>query len=113
VGVSLYSALRRNETEFTDNSLDRVIYKDNDESNEGSGGNSGRGDAAISATTSTQTTTAALHPTQRTAQGRLQLFLDVARGLQAMHDIKGGPIVHADLQAKQFLINANGVVKIK
>jgi hypothetical protein len=110
MNISLYLASVLYETEFTSNSLDRVIYKDDENSEDRGGGN---GDETLSAETTSTQTAAALHPTRRTAHGRLQLFLDVARGLQAMHDIKGGPIVHADLQAKQFLINTNGVVKIK
>jgi hypothetical protein len=105
--LTLTLPIAQNKTEFTANSLDRVIYRDSDDENNNNKDGAGySGDVTISATN-------ALHPTRRTAQGRLQLFLDVARGLQAMHNIKGGPIVHADLQAKQFLINTNGVVKIK
>jgi hypothetical protein len=94
--------------------LDRVIYGDRDQGEDEDSENSG--DISVKeiiSAANSSATTITIQPTRRTAQGRLQLFLDVARGLQAMHDIKGGPIVHADLQAKQFLINANGVVKIK
>jgi len=43
---------------------------------------------------------------------RMKLALGVARGLQAMHEIPGGPIIHADVQAKQFLVTASGQVKV-
>lgn len=42
----------------------------------------------------------------------LEMALDAARGLQAMHEVDGGPIVHADLQPRQLLLDGNGVVKI-
>ena len=48
-----------------------------------------------------------------TSDKRIQLALDMVRGVQAIHEIPGGPIVHADLQAKQFLISRQtGTVKI-
>ena len=51
-------------------------------------------------------------PSRQTSQGRLRLALDVAKGVDALHSIPGGPIVHADLQAKQFLVAPDGKVKI-
>lgn len=42
----------------------------------------------------------------------LEMALDAARGLQALHEAPGGPIVHADLQPRQLLLDNDGVVKI-
>lgn len=50
--------------------------------------------------------------TRQTPLGRLRLALDVARGVAAIHDLEGGPIIHADIQAKQFLVDPQGVVKL-
>jgi serine/threonine protein kinase len=50
--------------------------------------------------------------TRQTTAGRLDLAVGVMKGLAAIHDIDGGPIVHADIQAKQFLISSDGHVKI-
>mmetsp|Transcript_17272 Transcript_17272/g.25352 ORF Transcript_17272/g.25352 Transcript_17272/m.25352 type:complete len:724 (+) Transcript_17272:457-2628(+) len=45
--------------------------------------------------------------------GRLQLALDTFRGLSALHNVTDGPVVHADIQAKQFLVDERtGTVKI-
>lgn len=43
--------------------------------------------------------------TRDTPVGRIRLALDVFKGISHLHDIPGGPIIHADLQAKQFLID--------
>jgi len=50
--------------------------------------------------------------TRHTPLGRLRLALHVARGVAAIHDLPGGPIIHADIQAKQFLVDPQGVVKL-
>lgn len=50
--------------------------------------------------------------TRQTPLGRLRLALHVARGVAAIHDLPGGPIIHADIQAKQFLVDSQGVVKL-
>lgn len=42
----------------------------------------------------------------------IHMALGAARGLQAMHEMPGGPVVHADLQPRQLLMDAKGVVKI-
>lgn len=42
----------------------------------------------------------------------IRMALEAARGLQALHEAPGGPIVHADLQPRQLLLDENGVVKI-
>eukprot|EP00903_Cladosiphon_okamuranus_P009114 g8707.t1 len=42
----------------------------------------------------------------------IRMALDAARGLRAMHELPGGPVVHADLQPRQLLMDENGVVKI-
>ena len=44
-------------------------------------------------------------PARDTPAGRIRLALDVFRGIAELHEIDGGPIVHADLQAKQFLLD--------
>ena len=36
---------------------------------------------------------------RQTPLGRLRLALHVARGVAAIHDIAGGPIIHADIEA--------------
>eukprot|EP00594_Rhizosolenia_setigera_P011615 CAMPEP_0178958884 /NCGR_PEP_ID=MMETSP0789-20121207/11922_1 /TAXON_ID=3005 /ORGANISM="Rhizosolenia setigera, Strain CCMP 1694" /LENGTH=658 /DNA_ID=CAMNT_0020641703 /DNA_START=106 /DNA_END=2085 /DNA_ORIENTATION=- len=46
--------------------------------------------------------------TRKTPLGRLQLALEVARGIAALHETNSGtntPIVHADIQAKQYLVD--------
>ncbi|GAX14846.1 hypothetical protein FisN_29Lh055 [Fistulifera solaris] len=48
----------------------------------------------------------------RTRLDRLQLALGAARGLAALHEIPGGPIIHVDLGARQFLVGEDGNVKI-
>lgn len=40
------------------------------------------------------------------------MALDAARGLEALHEAPGGPIIHADLQPKQLLLDDKWVVKI-
>ncbi|KAI9916334.1 hypothetical protein PsorP6_017975 [Peronosclerospora sorghi] len=42
----------------------------------------------------------------------LELARDAARGVAQLHNAPGGPFVHADLQARQFLIDANGTLKL-
>lgn len=49
---------------------------------------------------------------RETPLGRLRLALDVSKGVAALHSIDGGPIIHADLQAKQFLVDTDGTVKV-
>jgi hypothetical protein len=43
-------------------------------------------------------------PTPVSEEDQINLALEVFRGLQALHDVPGGPIVHADIDAKQFLV---------
>ena len=50
--------------------------------------------------------------TSQTPQGRAKLAMGVMNGLAALHEIDGGPIVHADIQAKQFLVSSTGEVKV-
>ena len=45
-----------------------------------------------------------------TEHQRLLLAHDVAKSVNALHTIEGGPIVHADIQSKQFLVNAQGQI---
>jgi len=47
-----------------------------------------------------------------TKMGRLRLALDVAKGLQALHEVPGGPVIHADIFPGQFLVTPAGQVKI-
>jgi hypothetical protein len=54
----------------------------------------------------------ALFPTRATPEGRLRLALDVARGISAIHSVQGIPIIHADIQTKQFLVDGHGRVKL-
>ncbi|GMF52635.1 unnamed protein product [Phytophthora fragariaefolia] len=42
----------------------------------------------------------------------LRLARDAARGVAQLHNAPGGPFAHADLQARQFLIDANGTLKL-
>eukprot|EP00644_Phytophthora_capsici_P016479 jgi/Phyca11/529954/estExt2_fgenesh1_pm.C_PHYCAscaffold_520023 len=42
----------------------------------------------------------------------LKLARDAARGVAQLHRAPGGPFVHADLQARQFLIDANGTLQL-
>lgn len=50
--------------------------------------------------------------TRDSAEGRLRLALDVAKGMKALHEIQGGPIIHADIQPRQFLVSPDGVLKV-
>jgi serine/threonine protein kinase len=51
--------------------------------------------------------------TNITGKMRIRWALDMARGVEALHEIPEGPIVHADLQAKQFLVSPEtGTIKI-
>jgi len=38
--------------------------------------------------------------------------IQMARGVQAIHEVKGGPYVHADLHLGNFLIDDDGTVKL-
>lgn len=40
------------------------------------------------------------------------MALDAARGLQALHEAPGGPIVHFDLKPQQLMFDEHGRVKI-
>lgn len=42
----------------------------------------------------------------------LELARDAAHGIAQLHNVPGGPFVHADLQPRQFLIDANGTLKL-
>jgi serine/threonine protein kinase len=43
---------------------------------------------------------------------RLHLALGAAKGLAALHEFSGGPIIHADIQSRQFLVDSTGQVKL-
>jgi Protein kinase domain len=79
-------------TEYMDTTLDDVIYGDED----------GTIDLVIGS-----------KRVNVTSATKVQWALDVTRGVQALHELSGGPIVHTDIQAKQFLISpTTGIVKI-
>ncbi|CAM9251098.1 unnamed protein product [Ectocarpus sp. 4 AP-2014] len=42
----------------------------------------------------------------------IRMALQAARGIQALHEMSGGPVVHADLQPRQLLLDENGIVKV-
>jgi serine/threonine protein kinase len=50
--------------------------------------------------------------TRHTERGRLYLALQAARAVRALHELPGGPIVHADLQPRQYLVKDDGTVKL-
>lgn len=43
---------------------------------------------------------------------QVSLALDAARGLQALHEAPGGPIVHYDIKPQQMMLDQNGRIKI-
>jgi serine/threonine protein kinase len=49
---------------------------------------------------------------KESVEGKIQLALDVMKGLKALHTIPGGPIVHADIQAKQYLFDPKKGVRV-
>ena len=49
---------------------------------------------------------------RNTPQGKVELALEVMKGVKALHDIEDGPIIHADIQSKQFLLDPMEGVKI-
>jgi len=51
-------------------------------------------------------------PSDRTDKEKLQLALQVIKGVADLHSVPGGPIVHADIADKQFLIDDKGQVKL-
>merc|ERR1712045_62090 len=46
----------------------------------------------------------------KTLKEILQWSWDIAKGVEAMHNVEGGPFVHADIQPRQFLISDDGRV---
>jgi hypothetical protein len=70
-------------TEYVATDLDSVIYNENDSTT-----------------------------TRQTPEGRLRLALGIAKGVQAMHETEGGPIIHADIVPQQFLVANDGTVKL-
>lgn len=42
----------------------------------------------------------------------VQIARDAARGLQGLHEVPGGAVVHFDLKPHQLMIGVNGMVKI-
>jgi serine/threonine protein kinase len=53
-----------------------------------------------------------VYPSRNTPRARLKLALDVAKGIQALHEVDGGPIAHTDIQSEQFLVDKSGRVKL-
>jgi hypothetical protein len=51
-------------------------------------------------------------PSRTTPLGRLKLALGVVKGVAALHNIPASPIIHADVQTKQFLVDGNGTIKL-
>jgi hypothetical protein len=47
-----------------------------------------------------------------TPLGRLLLARDAANGVAALHEVAGGPVIHADITAKQFLVDFEGRIKL-
>jgi serine/threonine protein kinase len=47
-----------------------------------------------------------------TPLGRLRLARDAAKGLAALHGVDGGPVIHADITPKQFLVDFEGTIKL-
>jgi serine/threonine protein kinase len=54
----------------------------------------------------------ASNATRSTPEGRVQLSLAMMRGLSDLHGYPDGPIIHTDITAKQFLVTADGRVKL-
>lgn len=53
-----------------------------------------------------------VNPLVETPNGRLNLAIGVMKGLAALHEVEGGPIVHADVQSGQFLVSPSGDIKV-
>jgi serine/threonine protein kinase len=51
-------------------------------------------------------------PTRSTPEGRLKLALGVAKGIEALHNIEGGPVIHADVSSTQFMVDRKGNIKL-
>jgi serine/threonine protein kinase len=50
--------------------------------------------------------------TRDSPEGRLRMALGIVKGIQALHEIDGGPIIHADIGWKQFLVSDDGTIKL-
>lgn len=51
-------------------------------------------------------------PSRNSPMHRLKLSIDIAKSIEVLHGIDGGPIVHTDLQSEQFLVDETGRVKL-
>mmetsp|Transcript_1809 Transcript_1809/g.2663 ORF Transcript_1809/g.2663 Transcript_1809/m.2663 type:complete len:551 (-) Transcript_1809:441-2093(-) len=51
-------------------------------------------------------------PSRKSTRERLYMALGVAKGVEAMHTVEGGPIIHADITSEQFLVNNDGHIKL-
>lgn len=72
-------------------------------------------DVILMGASSSDSSNEAVHPVslvELSTRKIITMALHAARGLQALHEVDGGPIVHADLQPRQLLVDVNGVVKI-
>ena len=89
-------------TEHGGMTLDEYIYNDDDDDdkNEDVGGNVNKNMNTFG------------KYDRSTSEGKIQLALEVMKGVQALHDIENGPVVHADIQSKQFLFDPMEGVKI-
>ena len=52
------------------------------------------------------------YPTRQTPEGRIRLALGAAKGVRDIHQVSGGPIIHADIQPEQFMVGLDGTVKL-
>jgi len=92
-------------TEYVETTLSDILYEHKTTSSKRKRQNGG-------ADINKGSNTTRANVTRKTQQGRLALALGVARGVQAIHDFPDGPIVHADITAKQFLVTKEGKVKL-
>mmetsp|Transcript_25037 Transcript_25037/g.54209 ORF Transcript_25037/g.54209 Transcript_25037/m.54209 type:complete len:423 (-) Transcript_25037:270-1538(-) len=83
-------------SEYVGRTLDNLIYEDNKSKDDEEDGDDLESISFIESVPEL---------TRKTPVGRIRLALDVFKGISHLHDVPGGPIIHADLQAKQFLID--------
>lgn len=46
------------------------------------------------------------------ATKQVSMAIDAARGLQALHEVEGGAIIHFDIKPQQMMLDAEGRLKI-
>jgi hypothetical protein len=49
----------------------------------------------------------------RTDRETLELAVGIARGVAALHQVPGGPSVHADIADKQYLMEGKDVKQVR